>query len=98
MSKLPLPLVPSQWADAGSVLFNFERQGVIRVNKGISEDEVFPRPPAAYLRATLDLPYRLTARAHWDWTGQCWRHTKLRSEKLGGAGLGCMAGQEVEKG
>lgn len=29
-----------QWADAGSVLFNFERMGVVRVNKGVSEDEV----------------------------------------------------------
>jgi len=30
-----------KWADAGSVLFNFERLGLVRVNKGVSEDEIF---------------------------------------------------------
>lgn len=30
-----------KWADAGSVLFNFQRQGVVRIGKGVSEDEIF---------------------------------------------------------
>uniref|UniRef100_A0A061R912 Duf28-domain-containing protein n=1 Tax=Tetraselmis sp. GSL018 TaxID=582737 RepID=A0A061R912_9CHLO len=30
-----------KWADSGSVLFNFQRQGVVRVNKGISEEKIF---------------------------------------------------------